>query len=445
MTRERARRRPAQILGAFLKGPSIQVLTVRGLGSALQFGFNVLLGQVIGAAGSGSYYLLTSYVRAFGVIGNLGLPMATLRDLSTLRALRAHDASAHLYRRNVRLATWASVGLASLLLATAPWLATNVLGDPGVTTVLRLGGVGAVLFTLRRIQAEALKAYGRQNLAVALEGAIQTLAVGLVLVVGFALGRASVMLVLWGFLAVNAGLLAWGARAWTAAMTAAWSLDGGGDVRPGGTATTTRRLRLLLPFWGYAVVTVLATELPFFVLPRVADAVEIGLFGVAFRLVTLATTILAALAAVFGPRFAAAYARSDGRALRRELIRSQGISLLVYGPIAVLLFSAPRLVLRIFGAEFTGAAGILIILTAGQLIDAATGLCGYVLTMAGRESLAFWLNAASLALLVVLTLTLGRRFGASGVAFAYAIVLALRSLSSYALAWQRSGALLDRP
>lgn len=419
----------------------MRVLTIRGAGSALQFGFNVLLGQTIGAVGSGSYYLLTSYVRAFGVVGNLGLPMATLRDLSRLRALQADAASKALYRRNILWATIATFGLGSLLSLAAPWIAASVLGDATVTGIIRLAAAGAVLFTLRRIQAEALKAYGRQDIAVALEGAIQTLALALIVVASALAGRISTTLVLWGFLVVNAGLLGWGAAVWGGLMRSVRSrtaTDGGRAELPDEVAG---RLRRLLPFWGYGAVTVLATELPFFVLPRVADAGDIGLFGVAFRIVTLATTVLAALAAVFGPRFAAANARSDGRALRRDLLRSQAISLAVYGPIALVLFLVPRFVLGLFGSEFREAADLVFALTVGQLVDAATGLCGYVLTMAGREGQAFWLNAGALAVLLALSLVLGRSLGALGVAIAYAIALALRSCVGYGLAWKRAGQL----
>ena len=64
----------------------------------------------------------------------------------------------------------------------------------------------------------------------------------------------------------------------------------------------------------------------------------------------------------------------------------------------------------------------------GQAVSSASGLVGSFLSMTHRQSALLRINAASLVVMLVLIVTLGSRYGALGVAWAYAIAVAGRNL-----------------
>jgi O-antigen/teichoic acid export membrane protein len=348
-----------------------------------------------------------------------------------MRALGDHGAAHSQLRQNLRLGGGASLVVSCVVLASAPWISSVLLRNPAVTTTLRLAAIASVLFALRRIQSEALKAYGKASLAILIDSAFLALGMLAATVLGLLLQHLSVRWVLWSFVALQGVLVMVGAAAWWRTIRRAIH-----DVaRRAGTAVVARRG--LFPLWGFAIVSALGTELPFVLLPRYGSAEDVGLFGVAFRLVALATTILGAMASSFGPSFSAAFVQRDATALRRDLLRSQAISALLYAPMAAAFLGAPTFVLGLFGAEFHGARMLLAILTLGQAVDAATGLSGTLLNMSGGERSALGVTAVSFFALIPLSAWLGARHGAAGIAVAYALVLATRSLALYLLALRR--------
>jgi len=416
----------------------LRVVFTRGVGSVLQFGLNVLLGRLLGPAGAGVYFLFSSWVRTLSVASNLGLPLSVLRELSIARQQGRH-ADARATVRGAVVSTLVVGGIVVAAVVAFGPQAARWLGDPAATQLVRLSALGALLFALRRVQTEALKAYGQPAFAVAVDSPL--LAAGLIATVGLAatLGPLTAMVPVYAFLGVNVALLALGAWRFRDALGAEEARDAPVPSRIRGPA----RARYLL--WGVAVASIVSTEAPFLVLPRFATEAEVGTFGAAFRLVALATTLMGALAATFGPRFAQAYAAGHAAALRRALLRSQGASLLLYAPFAVAYIAAPRWVLGWFGDGFAEGAQVLLILVVAQIVDAATGLSGYVLTMTGAERTLLALTAAGFVVFIASVAVLGPRLGVEGVAVSFAAMLTVRSVAVYWAAVRRSRVAATEP
>jgi O-antigen/teichoic acid export membrane protein len=148
----------------------------------------------------------------------------------------------------------------------------------------------------------------------------------------------------------------------------------------------------------------------------------------------MADTVNIALMAVFAPRFARHFARMDRQALGRDLLESQAYGLLAYMPFVIAYYSFPAAVLSIVGPAFTQAAGILKIMTLGQMVNAATGPSTILLQMTKEESWLLRINVPSLALLALLMVGLGWRFGLAGAAWGYSLSVAVRNLAVYARA-----------
>lgn len=184
-------------------------------------------------------------------------------------------------------------------------------------------------------------------------------------------------------------------------------------------------------FWGTAVLSIGFLNLPFVLMPWFAEMEEVGLFALAFKCINPISTILIMLGAVFGPRFAQAKGPEE---TRRLLVRSQLISVAMYLPmlLPMLLFAEP--LLGLFGQEFVAAKSYLLILAAAQLINAVTGLSGYLLNMQGFGKVEFQGAVLFCTFALLAGMAAGQAYGAYGVAVTYSAALAGKNLWSYAFA-----------
>jgi len=85
----------------------------------------------------------------------------------------------------------------------------------------------------------------------------------------------------------------------------------------------------------------------------------------------------------------------------------------------------PADLLAFFGPGYGEAAVLTVVLVVGQVVSAAAGPCGTVLTMSGRVVLTMADNVAVLVLDVVLTLLLVPHLGVLGAALAWSVSLVL--------------------
>ena len=150
---------------------------------------------------------------------------------------------------------------------------------------------------------------------------------------------------------------------------------------------------------------------------------EIGVFRVAQQIAQLASFGLA-INLVLGPRFAALYARKDMGGLQHLATYSARIVTALYLGIALFFVFFGKSFLRIlFGADYVGAYGLLLIMLLGQLVNAAVGSVGWILNMAHYERAVAGVMAFSVVVSVALNALLIPRVGVVGSAMATAISL----------------------
>jgi O-antigen/teichoic acid export membrane protein len=407
---------------------SAWAIGTRASGSALQFAVNVLVGRLVGPAGTGLYFLYVSWTNLLATIATLGYPLYCLR---TVAALEASGAQAHgraLVRRSILLVGVVGAGLGVAFAIAARPVASLVLGDVAHAWVLRLAGGAAAGMAVLRVLAEALKARGRVGQGFAIEfnaaPAFLTVVLLVALVVGLritplaVLGVHTAVLVALPIPVAIALLRSWGAKAGT------------------GVAPAVRR-RELVALWGITLLNNALAAAPYVLLPHLAAPDDIGRFGVAHRLVAFSATIMVALGGYFGPLFARHAAAGDADAVRRAYRRSQWYSLAAYAPFLLVFVGLPGLVLDLFGPGFAQGRWILVVLAAGRLVNAAGGIAGYLLNMTGGATAELASATTTLTVFVGLAIPLGGRLGVMGVAWAYATAFALGSVLSVALALRR--------
>ncbi|MFT4797994.1 MAG: O-antigen/teichoic acid export membrane protein [Candidatus Azotimanducaceae bacterium] len=164
------------------------------------------------------------------------------------------------------------------------------------------------------------------------------------------------------------------------------------------------------PYWVTALVSIGFLNFPFLVLPYLAPLTEIGAFAFAFKLLNLSTTILLMLSANYGPGFARCAAAGDKAGARKLLVQTQQLSMLLYVPLVAILISSFQWIHPLFGEGFGQGFSILLVLAAGQLVSAMTGLSGQLLNMSGAGANEMNIQLASLLLALSLTPISGDHF-----------------------------------
>lgn len=398
-------------------------IIVRWLGSGVQFALNIVLGHALGPAGLGLYYLFYAWARFLGQFTSLGLPSYATRTVSVMIT---NGKSANVKAFIVKSASLILLFGTLLFVVSQPFterLSQGLLGTNTLGYMVSLAIVASILFALLSLLVEALKALHRANLALTLE--FSALPFLLLFAVGLAIPFFTTVPTLYALIATVVLML-------TLVLVSGWLLHKELPTSP----KSDRRLfkvREVATFWSFGLLGTLIANLPFLLLPHFATPEEIGEFGVAYRLVALSGTVLAALASQFGPQFARHYARGDLQSLAADFNRSQIYSTLVFTPLLLIMVLFAEPLLSVFGQEFGSTRAVLFlhIMAAGQFINSSTGLTAQYLNMIHREALTSWILLVGVTFMLVSAVVLGGRYGALGVAIAYSGALALQNLAAF--------------
>ena len=410
------------------------VLGVRVLGAGVGFGFSVALARVLGADGLGLYHLSLTFALIASVVGRMGMDAAMLKFGATSHAHANWSQLAAVHRMGMGIAATGCCIVATSTFFAADWVATSVYGDPALANPLRLMSVALLPFSLFNLYGELLKAGQHQILSSLIQGAALPV-INLALLYVFATqvtgATAACALYLASCLMVGiAGYVLW--RRSVPRATPA--------------ATQPFRLRELLgtamPMYASALADVVMTFSDVLILGIFATSAEVGIYTAAARTALLTRFVLLATSAVAAPRFAALHAAGDADGVARLAVRSTILSTLSTMPLLLIYILFPERVLAVFGPQFVAGAPVLIVLTLGQFVNAATGPVGYLLNMSGLHRIQGHIGVAGAAITVGLCFALIPLWGAVGAAAANAIATAACNLWQVYVARSRLGILM---
>lgn len=164
------------------------------------------------------------------------------------------------------------------------------------------------------------------------------------------------------------------------------------------------------------------------VVGAVADLETVALYGVSVRVASLIALILASTSAVLAPRIAVLYAEGNLPQLQRLVTWSTRGILAVALPIALIFIVFGQIVLSLFGTAFTAAHSALIILSIGQIVNAGTGVVGWIVIMAGHEHTVARIATFAALFHIVSIAILTTLFGLEGAALATALTTIINNV-----------------
>ncbi len=401
----------------------------RGFAVCAQFAVQIIVGYVAGAAALGSYQLFTVWSAILGEGIGRGLPTGTMKKVSVNFAEGKLSSISNWMAWSCREIIRGCVPLFLLFVLFS--LAARIAGLQVSDTALAFcGGVllAAPLFALSRVYAEALKAIERQVFAVAVENlmvpAFILLLCGVYVIFGLSVNEVALLM------AFSAAVLSSYLIMRRALLRSLYGLLNSSK----GTESCLPHSRELKYFWLIGLLNICSLQMPFLVLPLFADLAEIGVFALAFKFINVVTTILLLLSAVYSPRMARAAAIHDVSGLRSLLQQTQLISVCVFVPLTAFIYLSSGYISEYLGEDFVGVKAFYLILAVGYLFNAATGLQGVLLNMAGAAKFETIISVIVMVVSFFAALAFGHQYGVTGVAMVFTCAIALKNIASYLVA-----------
>ena len=175
-----------------------------------------------------------------------------------------------------------------------------------------------------------------------------------------------------------------------------------------------------LPLMFLAGISALFGQADTLILGAFRGGGAVGIYSVAHKGSEMIGVLLNAQVAAFASSAASLYALDDRERLQSLVTRLTRVTLLASLPLGLGFIVFGKWFLMMYGPAFAGARATLVILSLGQLANVGMGCVGLLLVVTGNErDVAIAIGAGAVAN-TVLSFLLAPRWGAEGVAVAYA-------------------------
>lgn len=175
-----------------------------------------------------------------------------------------------------------------------------------------------------------------------------------------------------------------------------------------------------------AVMYAASTSLPVLALSVLSTQDQVGELRTVQTLAQVMLIVPTAFTTLFLPRAARQIARGEGAELRRHYWSTAAwVSVLAFPVALPMVAFAGQVTTTLYPDSYADAAPALAIMGAAFFTNAALGLNGSVLQVAGRVKQLTWSNAAGLVVVVASSLVLVRPYGAIGASVVVALGLAV--------------------
>jgi O-antigen/teichoic acid export membrane protein len=351
----------------------------------------------------------------FSVLAVGGLDLAVVREFSRGVALKIP-----LARRSVTATLAQTTAMAAALgitiVALEPIVIPWILGNKPVAWA------GVILGTLilQRALLRVIAAILRSQLSFSLSQAVDQLLLPIFTILLLAAQGATskhIESILYASIASGFGVLAFGM---TLVMRAS-------STKPSALEIKQKTLFMTaLPMWGIAITQNFSDWYALICLNQWAGASETGIFRIAFQITSVLPIVSLSLLATFATPIAAAAHTGERAEMARLSRTATWLSLIIFTPLAAIIFVAAEPLLALFGSEFISGANIIRALVIGQLALASLGIVGQILVMSGHARLNLMIGIITTVLSAFATPFAASVSGGLGVAIVFGAVSILK-------------------
>ncbi len=359
-----------------LKGAS-SALIIRVLGTVLGFVVSVMIARLLGAEGSGIYFLTVSVVMIASTVGRLGFDNTVVRFIAAHASQKEWADVYFVYRVAIKIIGLASALLSALLFVFASWLANDVFGKPFMEVPLQIGAAAVLPFSLLMIHAECLRGLKKIPSSQWIKTVLISLVCLLLLYPSISLWEANGAVISYAAAVIITAIVAWllWKRVWV-------GIEKDQHVS---SVSTEKLLQSSWPLFAVMMTGLVMQQAATIFLGVWGTAEDVGVFNIANRVSALLLFPLMAMISILTPKFSEMYKNDEMSELKKLARKSSRILIMLSVPIAALVAMYSEWILGFFGAAFIKGQTVLIILLVGVVVNAAAGAVGNILMMSGNE------------------------------------------------------------
>ena len=405
------------------------------ISTGLGFLTSLVLARLLGAAGYGAYAYAMAWVRLLSVPATFGFHQLLVRNVAIYHAQEEWELLHGLLRFSDRLVLITSI----ILMAGAGllgWVSLSSKNNGSMLFALWIALLALPFLSLTQLRQAAMRGF-QQIIRGQLPAMLIRPLFFLITVAGlYLLFRQYMSAPLVVALNVVATIIAFGVGAYWLQKTVPYEAKitvPQIEVR----AWISGAVPLLL----VAGIQIINFQIDIILLGAFKDALQVGVYEVVKRVTDLVSFPLLAVEVSIAPIIASLYATGQIIRLQKLISRSAKVLLTVSLPIVVLLIVFNKLILSIFGSDFTKGAFALIVLSIGQLMNAAFGPVGQLAIHTGHEKSTAVVVGLGATINVVLNVFLIPRWGFMGAAVATMISLITWNLLLTVFVYKQTGIL----
>ncbi len=409
-----------------LRGASI-AMVFKIIAAGIAFGLNVVLAKMLGAEGTGIFFLSLTLVMIVSAMGRVGMENALVRFVAANFAEGEIRKVLGVYRKAIKYSLIVSVILSLALMHLSSWVSHVVFSKPELERpldIMALAVVPIALLTLHANALQGLKKIAESITVLSIIVPFLTSLSALFFVPAYGLDAATYSYLVATIVTLIISLWWW--RRAVAAYNLKYAQFDSREL-----------LSSSIPLLGGVLMNMVILWSPILFLGIWETNENIGIYSAASRTAMLTSFVLVAVNSIAAPKFAALYQQGDFINLERMAQNSNKFMIALAIPIIFVFMAAPERVLSLFGEQFTEGAIVLMIIAAGQFVNVATGSVGYLLMMSGNERLMrnnLFFNAL---ICIILNMVLIPAYGIIGAATGAALIMVVQNLVAMVMVWKK--------
>lgn len=394
---------------------------------------SMLIVRMLAPGQVGVYFLLVSLVSVIAVFAQAGLNITIVRIISKYRALGHNGKVGTSIKKSLFLGLLTSLASALLLyFGGLELLSTHIFKLTAIYDYRLFISIWVVLWCLESLNAEIYRGFKQFHLAVLFKRLAPNIVITVITVTIFIRhidisldDYLLVVLIGWLISLIISSLL----------LQKYILTNKQSDI-----VGFRQLLSKSIPLWFTGWITFSLPQLDLWILGVFESSKELALYGAATRLVTFLGLPLLIVQAVVPPLIAEAHALNAKNELTKGLQTVSAISFfpgLVFG---LGYFLAGETLLKwIFGEPYIDSLTVLKILTIGYMVKLFAGSSQALLMMTGHGTTTMIVSIISGVILVVGCLSVGGRYGMTGIAVVSVLALSLHSILNLLFAWIHVG------
>lgn len=399
-------------IGETIKRASLAFF-IKIMGAGLAFIFNLLLAHILGAEGSGIYFLALTITTITTVFGRIGLDNSLLRFVAAGASQKNWGEVKGVYNKSIFLSFIFSLTAATFVYISAGFLTKNVFSKPELLGPLRLMIFAAVPMSFLLLNSQALLGLKK----ISESQIVNSVGVQLIIIIGaITLGRK---------IGIDGIMFSYLAGAIFIAFISylLWKINTPQLKKITGEFNIGKLFDSCLPLFMVSSVNIMMNWTGTFLLGIWGTTSDVGIFSIAVRNATLISFILHAVNAASLAKYSELYCTNDIPGFTSYAKKTTLLLILTSTPIFLFFIIFSKWLMGLFGDSFIQGWTLLVILSIAQYLNVASGSVGPMLMMSGNEKAVRNSIFFSASLNVILCLLLIPHYGTLGAACASSISL----------------------